>query len=76
VIIGLVTAAVICIPIATCTAFIIGYFGVGSWHVVSMLIHFFNKWFTDKSEARYNYHWTVFVILLLAFAGILIEPIL
>jgi hypothetical protein len=74
--ISLVLGALVCIPIRPGTAFIIGYFGVGTWHVISMLIHFFNKWFTDKSEARYNYQWTVFMILLLTLAGILIEPIL
>jgi hypothetical protein len=72
----LVIAALVCIPITVGTAFIIGYFGIGTWHVISMLIHFFNKCFTDKSEARYNYQWTVFVILLLALAGILIHSIL
>jgi hypothetical protein len=72
----LVIATVVCIPKATGTAFIIGYFGIGAWHVISMLVHFFNKWFVDRREARYNYHWTVFTIILLAIVGILIHSIL
>ncbi len=74
--IGLALAALICLPIVPEYAFMICYFGVGAWQVVSMLIHFFNKWFTEKGGARRNYHNTVFVIILLALFGILLQPIL
>ena len=33
--------------------FIIGYFVVGGWQVISMIIHVFNKWFTEKWGSRY-----------------------
>jgi hypothetical protein len=72
----LVVAALVCIPISPSVAFCIGYFGVGSWHIISMLVHIFNKWFIDKRYARSNYHWTVLVIIILAIIGILIKPVL
>jgi len=56
--------------------FIIGYFAVGAWQVVSMLVHAINGWFCEKGSARYNYHWVVAVILVLALLGMAIYPLL
>jgi hypothetical protein len=74
--VSIALTALICLPIAPSYAFMVCYFGVGAWQLLSMLVHFFNKWFTDKGSARYNYHCTVFVIILLALFGILLQPIL
>ncbi len=72
----LVSAALVFIPISPIVAFYIGYFGVGLWHVISMIVHFFNKWFVDKRYARSAYHWTVVILITLVLLGILIEQIL
>lgn len=44
--------------------FIAGYFTVGSWQVISMIIHAKNGWFTNKGGARYIYHWVTLVSLI------------
>ncbi|MEP7144535.1 MAG: hypothetical protein ABI707_16735 [Ferruginibacter sp.] len=44
-------------------SFITGYFVVGGWQVISMLIHVYNKCFTYKSGSRYTYHWITFISL-------------
>ncbi|MEP7255608.1 MAG: hypothetical protein ABI666_07510 [Ferruginibacter sp.] len=41
--------------------FIIGYFAVGGWQVISMIVHAVDKWFTEKRGARYIYHWITFI---------------
>jgi hypothetical protein len=41
--------------------FLTGYFVVGAWQVISMLVHAFRHCFTNKYGARYIYHWIVFV---------------
>lgn len=45
--------------------FIIGYFVVGSWQVISMLVHYYNNWFTGKGTARSFYHWVTLITVLL-----------
>jgi hypothetical protein len=40
-----------------------GYFVVGGWHVISMLVHAFNHCFTYKNGARYIYHWITLISL-------------
>ncbi|HAO46623.1 MAG TPA: hypothetical protein PLZ45_02285 [Ferruginibacter sp.] len=40
-----------------------GYFVVGGWQVVSMLVHAYKHWFTEKWSARYVYHWVTFISL-------------
>lgn len=44
--------------------FFIGYFVVGSWHVISMIVHAVNGWFTEKWKPRYVYHWITFISLM------------
>lgn len=36
---------------------------IGGWHVISMLVHAMNKWFTDPSSTRFWYHWICFILL-------------
>ena len=40
--------------------FLIGYFVVGGWHVISMLTHIYQVSFTEKKGARNRYHWVAF----------------
>lgn len=42
-------------------SFFVAYFVVGSWQVISMLVHAFNKCFTYKKGKRYMYHWISFI---------------
>lgn len=41
--------------------FIIGYFVVGGWQVISMIVHAVDRCFTEKRGARYVYHWITFI---------------
>ena len=43
--------------------FIVGYFVVGGWQVISMLLHVYYKCFTEKKGSRYIYHWITFISL-------------
>lgn len=45
--------------------FIIGYFTVGGWQVISMLIHLAGKWFTEKNSLRVVYHWITLTCIIL-----------
>jgi hypothetical protein len=36
--------------------FSMAYMITGSWQLISMLVHFVNKWFTQKGSTRYYYH--------------------
>lgn len=56
--------------------FFYGYFLVGGWQCVSMIIHTWNGWFTNKGGARLNYHRVVAVIIALAILGMLYYPVL
>ena len=56
--------------------FIIGYFTVGGWHVISMITHAVNKWFTEKGDNRNFYHCAVLWIFILAGLGYFVPPML
>lgn len=43
--------------------FIVGYFVVGGWQVISMIVHAVTKTFTNKRGSRYAYHWITAVSL-------------
>ncbi len=45
--------------------FLVGYFSVGGWQVMSMLVHHFNNSFTNKGSLRHNYHYFTLVAVLL-----------
>lgn len=44
--------------------FILAYFVVGGWQVISMIIHAVNKCFTYKSGSRYFYQWVTLISVL------------
>lgn len=45
-------------------SFLIGYFVVGGWQVISMIVHAAQKWFTGKDGPRYVYNWITFIALI------------
>ena len=56
--------------------FIAGYFVVGAWHIISLLVHHYNNWFTEKGGSRRVYQ-TIVIFLCVAFlAGIIVAPVL
>ncbi len=44
--------------------FLIGYFIVGGWQIISIMVHTYNHCFTYKWGARYIYHWITFIAIL------------
>lgn len=44
--------------------FILGYCVVGGWQIISMLVHTYNKWFTQKKSPRYVYNWITLISLI------------
>ncbi len=55
---------------------LIGYFVVGGWQLISMVIHAFNQWFTHRNTARYVYQSIVLVLLCLAVTGLIVQQVL
>ncbi len=55
--------------------FIVGYFVVGGWQVISMIVHAICSWFTRKGGRRNIYHWVVFCLVSIALLG-LAAPVL
>lgn len=43
--------------------FFYGYFVVGGWQGVSMLVHTINKWFIEKRSTRLYYHKLVLLVV-------------
>jgi hypothetical protein len=43
--------------------FLYGYFFVGGWQVISMLVHEWTRWFTPKGSLRRSYHRAVFTLV-------------
>jgi hypothetical protein len=41
-----------------------GYFVVGGWQVISMVVHAQTTTFTEKPGKRYAYHWITFISLM------------
>jgi len=41
-----------------------GYFAVGGWQVISMAVHWANKWFTKENQQRLYYHRFVLILSL------------
>ncbi len=44
--------------------FLTGYFVVGGWQVISMLVHVYYRSFTQQKGKRYVYHWITLIALL------------
>lgn len=51
-----------------------GYFIIGCWQTISMVVHAMEKWHTRKFGTRHIYHWITFISLasLPGFAWILL----
>ena len=56
--------------------FIYGYFYVGGWQVISMIVHSLNGWFTPKGSSRYLYHWAVLILFFIALLSLVYLPLL
>jgi hypothetical protein len=56
--------------------FLYGYFTIGTWQIISMIVHIWNHWFTNKGGTRSFYHGAVAVLLILAIVGMVVSPIL
>ena len=56
--------------------FLYGYFTVGAWQLISMIIHTWKGWFTNKGGRRIFYHGIVAGLLILALLGVAVYPIL
>ena len=44
--------------------FLLGYFVVGGWQVVSIVVHVYYHSFTQKKSTRRNYHWITLISLI------------
>lgn len=53
-----------------------GYFIVGGWQVISMLVHFIKGWFIQKGNPKDVYQIIVLITFLIALLGLLITPLL
>lgn len=51
----------------------IGYFVVGGWQIISMLLHHFKKRFTHAGSKRSVYHWFVLCFSILMITGLFIN---
>lgn len=56
--------------------FVIGYFVVGGYQVISMLVHYFNDCLDEKGTVRYNYHRVTLIVVAIMFAGLLLPFLL
>jgi hypothetical protein len=56
--------------------FIVGYFVVGGWQVISMIVHAIYGWFTGKGGRRNIYHWVVFCLISIALLGLVANVLL
>lgn len=56
--------------------FLIGYFVVGAWQLISILIHAYYKWFTQAKSRRYYYSSAVVCIIITALLGFIFYPFL
>jgi len=46
------------------SSYLLAYFVVGAWQVISMIFHAYNRIFTYKGGSRYYYHWVALISLL------------
>ena len=53
-----------------------GYFITGAWQVISMLVHAIKGWFCEKGGVRYNYHWSVVIVIMVTLLGLAIYLLL
>ncbi len=74
--IGLIIASVIGSLVRLDGTFLICYFIVGGWQLISMIVHAMNGWFIQKGSKRLHYHYVVAVILTMFCIGFVIEPVM
>lgn len=55
-------------------SFIVGYFIVGGWQVISMIIHAVKGWFTEKGSRRLIYHYIVAATILITLGAMPAAP--
>lgn len=73
-IILIIAFAILSLIMQGATVFV-GYFVVGGWQLISMFVHTFNRWFTNKGGKRYIYHIIVAIIMLFGFLAALGTPV-
>lgn len=56
--------------------FIYGYFVVGGWQMISMIVHTLNNWFCYRGSDRRIYHKVIVWLLIGTLAGIILYPVL
>lgn len=56
--------------------FITGYFVVGGWQVISMVVHAVNGWFCHEGGKRHVYHWVVAITIIVVPLSFVLYPIL
>ena len=74
--IGLILSFAILTALRRDLIFIGGYFAVGAWQLVSMVVHTAKGWFTSKGSARYIYHRIVATLFCLTALGCVVFPLL
>lgn len=55
--------------------FIYGYFSVGGWQIISMLVHELSGWFVPKGSLRRNYHLVVLAIVIVGPSFLVFPPL-
>ena len=67
---------IVCFTIAGITrggiTFFYGYFIVGGWQLISMIVHFINHWFCNIGSTRYIYHWVVAITIFCTVLGLVV----
>ncbi|RYY68978.1 MAG: hypothetical protein EOO13_10855 [Chitinophagaceae bacterium] len=57
-------------------SFLLGYFVVGSWQMISMLVHIYSDWFNSKGSKRNVYHNVIRALLALLVIGFFVQGLL
>jgi hypothetical protein len=52
--------------------FIVGYFVVGAWQIISMIGHYFTNCLDEKGTIRYSYHWVTLIVVSTMLIGFII----
>jgi hypothetical protein len=55
---------------------LLGYFIVGGWQILSMIVHEVNGYFNESTGLRRKYHLFVAILLSTALLGLIITPVL
>lgn len=55
---------------------LLGYFVVGGWQLLSMIVHEVNGYFNERTGVRRKYHLFVAILLFTTALGLIITPLL